>query len=68
MILQRLECIGFSVTCCLELLNVLSIYCLYLVYFQHMSNWLFGHYRTLTNLTWKNLHQQWKDIALTPYT
>ena len=47
----------FSATYYLELHNVISIYCIYLIVYQHMSNRLFGHYRTLTTLLGKNVHQ-----------
>jgi hypothetical protein len=43
----------FSVTYYLELHNVVSICCIYLIVYQHMLNWLYGHYRALTTLLGK---------------
>ena len=46
----------FRFTHYLELCNAISIYYISHTY-QEMLNWLFGHYKTLTNLLHKKIHQ-----------
>ena len=44
----------FSVTYYLELHN-LYLFIVYLIFYQQMLNWLFGHYKILTTLFDKNI-------------
>ena len=48
----------------LELHNAITMYHISHFIYQQRSNWLIEHYKTLTFLLGKKLHQQWKDVAM----